>query len=148
MPHIAAVVFLNGFHNIIIAAAAGTRISVEKVQKIILKRFFISAVFPKIHGKILIMGVCKSIHGVVDQFAKRVVINEGKTFLSLQPFGKPANISACIFIVMSPQPLASNGTLEIGGRVSVRFDASDEKSPYAAFWSIGHIFFHKILPKA
>ena len=120
----------------------------EKGQEIILQRLFIGAVFPQILGEILIMGVCKGINGVVDQLSQGIVIDEKKPFLPFQPFGKPSHISAGIFIVMSPQPLTPNRTLEIGDRVSVRFDAPDEESTDVAFGGMGHIFFHKVLPEA
>ena len=120
----------------------------EKGKKIFLQRFFIGTMFPQILGKILIMGVCKGINGVVDQLSQGIVIDEKKPFLSFQPLGEPSHISAGIFIVVSPEPLTPNGTLEIGGRISVRFDAPNEKSTDIAFGSIGHIFFHKVLPEA
>lgn len=120
----------------------------EKGQKIILQRLFIGAVFPQILGEILIVGVCKSIGGVMNQLSQCVVINEKKPFFSFQPLGEPSHISAGIFIVVSPEPLTPNGTLEIGGRISVRLDAPDEKSTDVSLRGIGHIFFHKVLPKA
>ena len=120
----------------------------EKGKEIFLQRSFIGTVFPQILGEILIMGICKGIDGVMNQLSQGVVINEKKPFFSFQPMGEPSHISAGIFIVVSPEPLTPNGTLEIGGRISVRLDAPNEKSMDIAFGGIGHIFFHKILPKA
>ncbi len=120
----------------------------EKGKEIFLQRSFIGTVFPQILGEILIMGVCKSIGGVMNQLSQCVVINEKKPFFSFQPLGEPSHISAGIFVVVSPEPLAPNGTLEICDRVSVRFDAPDEKSTDVSLRGIGHIFFHKVLPKA
>lgn len=120
----------------------------EKGKEIFLQRSFIGTVFPQILGEILIVGVCKSIGGVMNQLSQCVVINEKKPFFSFQPLGEPSHISAGIFVVVSPEPLAPNGTLEICDRVSVRFDAPDEKSTDVSLRGIGHIFFHKVLPKA
>ena len=120
----------------------------EKGQKIILQRLFICAVFPQILGEILVMGICKGIGSVVDQLSQGVVINEKKPFLSFQPFRQAAHVPARVFVVMSPEPLTPNGTFEIGDRVSVRFDAPDKESTDVALRGVGHIFFHKVLPKA
>ena len=120
----------------------------EKGKEIFLQRSFIGTVFPQILGEILIMGICKGIDGVMNQLSQGVVINEKKPFFSFQPLGEPSHISAGVFVVVSPEPLTPNGTLEIGGRISVRLDAPNEKSMDIAFGGIGHIFFHKILPKA
>ena len=120
----------------------------EKGKEIFLQRSFIGTVFPQILGEILIVGVCKGIDGVMNQLSQCVVINEKKPFFSFQPLGEPSHISAGIFVVVSPEPLAPNGTLEICDRVSVRFDAPDEKSTDVSLRGIGHIFFHKVLPKA
>ena len=120
----------------------------EKGKEIFLQRSFIGTVFPQILGEILIMGICKGIDGVMNQLSQGVVINEKKPFFSFQPLGEPSHISAGIFIVVSPEPLTPNGTLEIGGRISVRLDAPDEKSTDVSLRGIGHIFFHKVLPEA
>ena len=84
----------------------------EKSQEIILELLFVCAVVSQILREILVMGICKSVDGVVDQLSQGIIVEEIKPFLLLQPLGKAVHVSAGIFVVMPPQPLTTNRALE------------------------------------
>ena len=94
---------------------------------------------PQIYGEAGIVGVCKSVRGIVNQLSGGIVVQGVPARLILQALGNPGHVAFGVLKIMPPQPLGADGTLEIGGEVSVRFNAAQQKGPAVHCRDMGKI---------
>lgn len=112
-------------------------------EEMLLKQMLIFPVIGQSGAEALVVGIGKSIGGIVDQLAHSVVVQNMPDFLLLQPMSHTAHIPQGIFIIMSPEKSLPEGTFQICSRVSVGLDAAKQKSPDIPTGRIGHITFGK-----
>ena len=104
-----------------------------------MKRVFIFFMLPQIRGETGVVGVCKRVHGIVNQLSGGVVVQQGPVLLAFQPAGNPKHKMLGVFVVVAPKPLGPEGALQVGGGVAVGFDAAQQKGGAAGGACLGEI---------
>lgn len=120
-------------------------IAFHKPQKMLLKRIFVCLMCLELNRKRIVMCVCECVGGVVNQFTKGIIVKEIQPFFPFQSGSDGVHKAMGVPVVVSTQPLAAEGTLQICSWVSVWFNAANPKRGLAVFGHIVHIVFNQIL---
>lgn len=96
-------------------------------KKVDLQLIFVLPVGLKLGREMVVVGGCKGIDRVVNQFSHSIKIPKAELAAFFQTPGKPGHISAGIAPVMTPQPFAAHRALEIGGWIQIRLGAAQQK---------------------
>ena len=138
--HIFPVQSLNEVRQVAAGSIGACGFRKDVGDKIVLQLPFIGSVQIHSFGEMRIVGIGKGIGGVMDQFSQSIVIRDRIAVFSLQPTGQSPHIPQRIGIIVSPKPLAPEGAFQIGGRIFVRLDTSQQKGPDVAFRLLSKIF--------
>jgi len=121
------VVTVNCFHNGAGDFGIYLGILLDITQEMLLQCNFICSVIDQICGKGIVMSICKGIGDIVDQLAESIVIIYVQMLFVFETPGDAAHKTSGIAVVMSPEPLAADGTLQVGSGISVRFYTAYKK---------------------
>lgn len=96
-------------------------------KEIALQTVLIFPVGLQLSREAVIVGGGKCVYGVVYQLAHCVVVENTQLPAPLKTAAEPGHIAAGIAVVMSSQPLAADGALQVGGRIDIGLCAAQLK---------------------